>query len=56
VITTETDTQVERRKEIRAETFALPATTSYTSGISRKTHIIKSTIINMQDSDTRTIS
>ncbi len=47
MITAETDIEVERRKYVRAETPALPATVSCTSGIFKKRHIIKSTILNI---------
>jgi len=47
MIAVETDIETERRKDIRAETPALPASISYTSGFFKKKHIIKSTILNI---------
>ncbi|MCM8777249.1 MAG: PilZ domain-containing protein [Candidatus Omnitrophica bacterium] len=47
MITVETNIEIERRKDVRAETPALPATVSYKSGIFKKKHIVKSTILNI---------
>jgi len=47
LITTDTDIDIDKRKEKRIETPALPATISCTQGVFHKKHVIKSTIINL---------
>lgn len=54
LMTTETNAEIEKRKERRCETPSLPATISYATGIFKKRRIIKSTIINISLGGART--
>lgn len=47
LIIAETDIEVERRKEIRKETPALPAIISHSSGLFKRKQIIKGAILNI---------
>ncbi|MCX8082618.1 MAG: PilZ domain-containing protein [bacterium] len=53
MVTAETNIEVERRRELRFETPALPATIFYTAGMFRKRHIIKGTILNISTKGAR---